>query len=134
MKYCSQMSQSQQNEELERHTRACGAACVHTHAGSTATARTTHVFKYTFTWLQARAVHLDVINQCDWIASARLCLELRRKGLFWGWTDPNRLWQGNYWKQVRGLRSAGEAPPSTAAPGSSARDPVCSDTAYIADM
>lgn len=53
--------------------------------------------------------HLDVINQCDWIAGVRLELERRRKGPFWGWTDPNRPWQGSYWKQVPVLRSAGEA-------------------------
>lgn len=53
--------------------------------------------------------HLDVINQCDWIAGVRLELQRRRKGPFWGWTDPNRLWQGGYWKQVPALRSAGEA-------------------------
>lgn len=46
--------------------------------------------------LRARAVHLDVINQCDWIAGVRLGLELQRKGPFRGWTDPNSLWQGGY--------------------------------------
>lgn len=71
--------------------------------------------------LRARAAHLDVINQCDWIAGVRLGSELRRKGPFWGWTDPNRLWQGGYWKQVLVLRSAGEAALHSAAPGSGAR-------------
>lgn len=59
--------------------------------------------------LQSQAVHLDVINQRGWIAGVRLSSELRRKGPFWGWTDPNCLWQGSYWKQVPGPRSAVEA-------------------------
>lgn len=75
--------------------------------------------------LQSRAVHLDVINQREWIAGVRLSSELRRKGPFWGWTDPNRLWQGSYWKQVLGLRSAVEA---GLASGSSSTNGVRADT------
>lgn len=71
-------------------------ARVHAHTSSKAATRTAHALAYTSTGLRARAVHLDVINQCDWIAGVRLGLELRRKGPFWGWTDPNRLWQGGY--------------------------------------
>lgn len=113
---------------VKKRTQACGVAHVHARGSSKAAARTAHALTCSSTGLRARAVHLDVINQCDWIAGVRLGLELRWKGPFWGWTDPNRLWQGGYWKQVLGLRSAGEAALNSAAPGSNARGrstPLC---------
>lgn len=72
------------------------AVCAYVHTSSEAATMTAHALLYTSTALQARALHLDVINQCDWIAGVRLGLELQRKGPFWGWTDPNSLWQGGY--------------------------------------
>lgn len=119
MKYLGQVSQSEEDKELGRHVQEKKkkkrthrrAVLKGSHQGRTCTGA----------GLRARAAHLDVINQCDWIAGVRLGLELRRKGPFWGWTDPNRLWQGGYWKQVLVLRSAGEAALHSAALGSGAR-------------
>ena len=69
----------------------------HTQQGTKAATGTTHALTYTSTTVTRRSsIHLDVINQCDWIAGVRLGLELQRKGPFWGWTDPNSLWQGSY--------------------------------------
>lgn len=97
MKYLGQISQSARNKELGWHTwKISRTRRGRAYTSSNAATRTAHALTYTSTRLRGGAVHLDVINQWDWIAGVWLGLELWRKGPFWGWTDPNRLWQGSY--------------------------------------
>lgn len=96
MKYLGQISHREQKEEYGRHTQHV-ALHVHTHTQAERQPPGQHTHSHTPPQrYKPEQVHLDVINQCDWIAGVRLGLELQRKGPFWGWKDPNSLWQGGY--------------------------------------